>query len=235
MTVYRANSSTSWRFGEQDQIFSICGKLTGNLTWKEEDYLRCLSGELLHFCELFSEAEGSQDRFAAREGAGMLPQLGLLRALLCSALWAGTGRWKIQPSVRLHSLSFGTWEDLEGRQDDESHEFSFSMGFSSWRPCDMKHFLTTGEQQSLLWLRWKLIFVFQVQLDSFLHLLTGARGKIDLISLPAYHLELDWNLNSGCGWILAGWFLWKACMSHFNFSSFKNVFPLDSSFFSHLK
>lgn len=75
-TVYSANSSTSWSFRAQDQIFSICRKFIGNVTWKEENYLRSFSGELLHFCELFSETEGSQDMFAAREVPGCCPSLG---------------------------------------------------------------------------------------------------------------------------------------------------------------
>lgn len=67
----------------------------------------------------------------------------------------------------------------------------------------MEHFLTTAEQQSLLGLRWKLIFVLQIQLDSFLHLLTGERGKINLILLSAYYLE-----QSG---LKSEQWLWNSC------------------------
>lgn len=92
MTVYRANSSTSWRFRAQDQIFSICGKLIGNLTWKEEKYLRYFSGDLLHFCELFSETEGSQDTFTAREVLRCCPSL---------------GSWELTSSSAEHPLGLG--------------------------------------------------------------------------------------------------------------------------------
>lgn len=55
----------------------------------------------------------------------------------------------------------------------------------------MKHFLRTTGQQSVLWMQLKLIFVLQIQLVSFLHLLIGERGKINLILLPTYYLEQD--------------------------------------------
>lgn len=55
----------------------------------------------------------------------------------------------------------------------------------------MKRFLRTAEQPSILWMQLKLIFVLQILLGSFLHLLRGERGKINLVFLPAYYLEQD--------------------------------------------
>lgn len=71
----------------------------------------------------------------------------------------------------------------------------------------MKHFLTTAEQQSLLWLQWKLIFVLQIQLDSSLHLLTGGRGKINLISLPSYYLEQSGLKSEQWLWLNSCWLI----------------------------
>lgn len=48
-----------------------------------------------------------------------------------------------------------------------------------------------AEQQSVLWMQLKLIFVLQIQLVSFLRLLTGERVEINLILLPTYYLEQD--------------------------------------------
>lgn len=63
---------------------------------------------------------------------------------------------KSEPSLD-YVLSFGAKADLGGSGGDESHGFSLISSCL----CDMKHFLRTAEQQSVLWMQLKLISVYR--------------------------------------------------------------------------
>lgn len=79
-------------------------------------------------------------------------------------------------------------------------------------------------------------FVLQTQLDSFLRLLTGERGKVNIILLPTYYLEQSGLKSEQCAleFLLADFYGKLACLILI-FLHFKIFFPFNSSFFSHLK
>lgn len=176
----------------------------------------------------------------SQRGAWMLPQLGLLRAVLCRV-----PSWLGQAVLTVHGKSNSIWDCIIS-------PWGLRRIWKGGRMMNLMSFLSPWVS-----LAGHVTWSISLQLQSSSHC-CGCNGNSFLCcrssSTPLYiYLQeeggrltsfpcqaitlnsLDWNLNSGCGWILAGWFLWKACMSHFNFSSFKKKIPLDSSFFSHLK
>lgn len=160
----------------------------------------------------------------------MLPQLGLLRAhqLLCRA-----PSWLGQSDLRVNGKSNPVLDCIIS-------------------PLGLKKICKRGGMMNLMsflspWvsLPGRMTWSISLQLQSSSHC-CGCNGNSFCVADPARLLStftyrrkgegkphfaanlLPWTVRTEiwtvCAWILAGWFLWKACVSHFNFSSFLNFF-----------